>query len=202
MTIGEPGTAETRVQGSRFFGRALHVPHESAIETELERDRKKYYDASHWCWAARLLEGSRLIERTSDAGEPHGTAGLPMLRQMQGRLLHQCLVIVTRYFGGTKLGTGGLVRAYGECAAAALDNAQSVTRTRYAVMAVDCSYDDLNILYHQSKRFEAIVEAHDGSSAGRYRVSCRESKVDELIYSLTEQSGNRMLIVREGSWIR
>ncbi len=106
LVIAGPGHAQTRVLGSRFFGSALPVSGLEEVNAFLEAEKKRYHDATHWCWAARWGVGKTLVEKSTDAGEPHGTAGIPIMREIQKRELHDALVIVTRWFGGTKLWHG------------------------------------------------------------------------------------------------
>ncbi len=108
-------------KGSRFIATAVPVASETAAKEALSEIRAEMPDATHHCSAWRLARPS--LERASDDGEPGGSAGRPILAQIQGRGLLNVAVIVTRYYGGTKLGVGGLVRAYGAAAAAALDDA-------------------------------------------------------------------------------
>lgn len=116
-----------KIKGSRFFGTAAAVASRDAAEAFLAELRETYRDATHNCWAYRLASEPDAL-RFSDDGEPSGTAGQPILREIGGRDLVDVAVVVTRYYGGTKLGTGGLVRAYGAAAAAVLDDAAVVER--------------------------------------------------------------------------
>jgi uncharacterized YigZ family protein len=111
-----------KVKASRFLADALPLADERELESALKRVRKEFHDARHHCWAYRLGPGG-LRFRSSDDGEPGGSAGKPILQQIEARALSDVLVVVTRWFGGTKLGVGGLVRAYGAAAAAVLDRA-------------------------------------------------------------------------------
>ncbi|HEX8385469.1 MAG TPA: YigZ family protein [Rubricoccaceae bacterium] len=137
LTLAGPGAAEpSKTKGSRFIGEAVSVADEEAVARALADVRRREPTATHWCWAARLGDpgptGDGARPRTSDDGEPSGSAGLPILREIARRGLSDTLVVVTRYYGGTKLGTGGLARAYGDAAAAALDaapTAETVVRT-------------------------------------------------------------------------
>ncbi len=110
------------VKGSRFIADVAPVPNEAAARAFLATVAAEFPDASHHCWAWRIAEPA--IDRASDDGEPSGSAGRPILGQLAGRNLVDSAVIVTRYFGGTKLGVGGLVRAYGGAAGQALDRAR------------------------------------------------------------------------------
>lgn len=108
-------------KGSRFIATAIPITDEAAAKAALSELRSEMPDATHHCSAWRLAAPN--LERASDDGEPGGSAGRPILAQIQGRSLLNVAVIVTRYYGGTKLGVGGLVRAYGSAAAAVLDAA-------------------------------------------------------------------------------
>jgi uncharacterized YigZ family protein len=120
LTLAAPAEAETRVRGSRFLALAAPVEHDAEARELLHARSRAYFDATHHCAAWRLRDRT---SRTVDAGEPSGSAGAPILTAIDGRELVDTLVVVTRYFGGTKLGVGGLARAYAAAAAAALDRA-------------------------------------------------------------------------------
>jgi uncharacterized YigZ family protein len=108
-----------QIKGSRFIVDIVSVAAESDARDALSAIAAEFADASHHCWAWRMATPS--IERASDDGEPSGSAGRPILAQLAGRDLVDTAAIVTRYFGGTKLGVGGLVRAYGGAVGEALD---------------------------------------------------------------------------------
>ncbi len=132
LTIAAHEVREIKVQGSRFIAEAFPVRTRDEINERVEAIRKREFKASHHCTGFRLGQ-SREVFGFSDAREPVGSAGPPILRQIDARLLTFTLVVVTRYFGGTKLGTGGLIRAYGDAAAEVLDACaveEHVIRTR------------------------------------------------------------------------
>ncbi len=114
-------------RGSKFLAFAEPISDEESAKKRIAWYKKKYHDARHVCYAYRLGEN---LWRTKDDGEPHGTAGLPILRSIDARNLDNVLVVVVRYFGGTLLGTGGLMVAYREAACAALDKAAALTEER------------------------------------------------------------------------
>ncbi len=110
LTLEAPATAALRERSSKFLSFAWPVHDEEQIRGHLEALRKEYYDATHHCYAWRLgPQGERF--RANDDGEPSGTAGRPILGQMLSREVTDCLVVVVRYFGGTKLGVPGLIAA-------------------------------------------------------------------------------------------
>ena len=108
------GHVETEIveKKSKFIANMFYIENAQEAEEIIKKTKKKYFDARHNCIAYRVIENERLIERSSDDGEPSGTAGAPMLNILQKNNLVNVLIIVTRYFGGILLGTGGLVRAY------------------------------------------------------------------------------------------
>ena len=110
-------------RGSKFLAFAEPIANEDEAKTRIAWYKKKYHDARHVCYAYRLGEN---LWRTKDDGEPHGTAGIPILRSIDAQKLDNILVVVVRYFGGTLLGTGGLMVAYREATKEALKNAEIV----------------------------------------------------------------------------
>ncbi len=99
-------------KGSKFWGKSFHVANQSDIKKAVSSAKEKFPDATHWCYAA-IYDYPKEEHISQDNGEPNGTAGLPILRKIQSAGLLNCLVIVVRYYGGTKLGTRGLIEAYG-----------------------------------------------------------------------------------------
>jgi len=129
------------VRGSRFRGRLVPVQDESAIRDALEAVAREHREATHHAYAWRLApDGGRW--RAHDAGEPKGSAGLPLLRRLEGSGLVDALLVVTRWYGGTQLGVGGLARAYGDAAAAVLAVAPVVERVERRAFAVRHGYPD------------------------------------------------------------
>jgi uncharacterized YigZ family protein len=134
-----------KVERSEFLGIAFPVGSEEELFAELERVQKKYFDATHHCWAFRLFAESR--SRSSDAGEPSGTAGKPILAAIEGAALHDLGVIVVRWYGGIKLGTGGLSRAYRETTAATLRGAALLDRFVYERMVVIVPFEAISNVF-------------------------------------------------------
>lgn len=114
LTIKDNSETEIVVKKSKFIANLIRVQSREDAEKEVKKIKKQYFDARHNCIAYRVLEDGNVIERFSDDGEPSGTAGQPMLNILQKNNLVNVLIVVTRYFGGILLGTGGLVRAYSD----------------------------------------------------------------------------------------
>jgi uncharacterized YigZ family protein len=130
-TVARTATAEIEVKRSRFLGHVERVATEDEARAVVERIRKQAWDARHHC-SAFVLGPDAQVQRSSDDGEPAGTAGAPMLEVLRGRELSDVVAVVTRWFGGVLLGAGGLVRAYSDAVRAALDEA-GVTERRLSV---------------------------------------------------------------------
>ena len=113
-TIKENASYEIVEKKSKFIGNVFYVESKEEAEKIIKEQKKKYHDARHNCWAYRVLDDNNVVEKSSDDGEPSGTAGAPMLNILSKENIVNTLVIVTRYFGGILLGTGGLVKAYSE----------------------------------------------------------------------------------------
>jgi uncharacterized YigZ family protein len=128
LTLVGRSDAMLKVRDSRFIGIALPAESEPEAREGISSVERQHPDAAHCCYAYRLGTGDGTLERTSDAGEPAGSAGAPILSVIRGRNLANVAVAVVRYFGGTKLGVGGLVRAYRDAARAALDSGTVLER--------------------------------------------------------------------------
>lgn len=135
-TILSYGEAVIVEKKSKFIAEAMPVESEDDALIFLDEVRKKYRDASHHVFAYRIGN----IERMSDDGEPNGTAGVPILEMLKAEGLNNLIVVVTRYFGGTLLGTGGLVRSYGHSAKSAVLSAQIIEKLLYDMYEVTISY--------------------------------------------------------------
>ena len=142
-TIMQNVQVEIEEKKSRFIANVYYLENAEEAEEHLKQIRKKYFDARHNCFAYRILEENGVREKQSDDGEPSGTAGAPMLNILQKNNLYNVLIVVTRYFGGTLLGTGGLVRAYSDATINALENAKVITQTKGYLIDVIIEYKDL-----------------------------------------------------------
>lgn len=141
LTLASPGQATYVEKRSRFLAFAFHVESEEEVKDIVERHRKEYYDARHVCYAYVLGVGGERF-RAVDDGEPGGSAGKPIHGQIVSHGLTEVLVIVVRYFGGVKLGTGGLAVAYKTAAADALEAAQTEERVLMATVTAEVPYPD------------------------------------------------------------
>ncbi|HNT26714.1 MAG TPA: YigZ family protein [bacterium] len=190
------GPYEIKEKGSRFLSFVTPAVSEGEVLSFVSALRKRYHDATHVCWAYRLGDGEERASRYSDDGEPSGSAGLPLYQELARRGLFNVACAVVRYFGGVKLGTGGLCRAYGGAARAALEETPPHTETVTVTVTVAAPFDLLGTVLHVVKRYPGA-----SVSAPAYReegvvVEARipRSKVAPFKDELTERSGGRVLL--------
>ena len=188
-TLAGEGSDEFEEKRSIFIGHAKHITSEDEAMEFIKAKKKEYSDATHNCWAY-LLKGG-IVARYSDDGEPQGTAGVPMLEAIRKSGVEDCVVVVTRYFGGILLGAGGLVRAYSHGTSVALAAAKVVTYEKYTEMQLDCSYSEYQKYSVILPTFGAIIDDTDFSDKVVIRFAVKETVVDKLILKITEMSGGR-----------
>ena len=188
LTIEGQAEAIFKERSSKFLCYAYHVESEEEITACLEPLRKRYYDATHHCYAWRLGPfGERF--RANDDGEPSSTAGKPILGQLLSREISNCLIVVVRYFGGTKLGVPGLIAAYKESAAAVLDAAKVVERTVDRRIRIEFSYIVMNDVMRIIKEDQPTIEEQTFATLCSMTLSIRESKADAVEGRLRKVEG-------------
>lgn len=161
-TIIEAGTGEIVEKKSHFIGYVRHTESEEEALAFINEIRKKHYDARHNCFAY-CVDGEQQTQRFSDDGEPGGTAGKPILEVIKGNELCDVCIVVTRYFGGTLLGTGGLVRAYTDAAKACIENTKVLTKRRMIPMKLHTNYTDFGkIQYLLASEEIPIIDSEYG----------------------------------------
>ena len=184
-TVYQGGKGEIVEKKSRFIAEVFLVHSEEEAMQYLEQIRKKYWDARHHCWAYVIGE-ERVTERCSDDGEPSGTAGKPILEVIRGQQVGNLLVVVTRYFGGTLLGTGGLVRAYTEAAKQALAESVIITRITGYRLKIETDYTGLGkIQYLLAQRKIPIVQS-EYTDQVTLSVLVSEEAENEIVQEITE----------------
>ncbi len=192
-TIKEPIEHEIdKIKGSRFITTLWPIHDAAEAQAILERRRSEHRDATHHCWAWRLgldLESRRY----SDDGEPAGTAGKPILQEIDGRRLTNLLAIVTRYYGGTKLGTGGLLRAYSEAAGAALDLARILEVTITERLEIRFDYDLTGPVMGVLAGFRLHPAASRYDQSTTLALDVPADEVEELRRTLRDATTGRIL---------
>lgn len=182
--IGEGFYSEIR---SKFLAFAHHVTNENEVKELLQAYKKKYYDARHCCYAY-MLGADRSVFRANDDGEPSSTAGKPILGQINAHELTDILIVVVRYFGGTKLGTSGLIVAYRTAAAAAIENAQIETRYVEDIIDYSFTYPLLNEVMRVVKELEPRIVSQTFDNTCHISLAIRKSQAAELRQRLQQLS--------------
>ncbi len=195
-TVYEGGKGEIVEKKSRFIGEVFSVETEEEAAEIVGNIKKQYWDARHHCWAY-VIGGAQVQERFSDDGEPGGTAGKPILEVIRGHELKNVLVVVTRYFGGTLLGTGGLVRAYTQSAQAGIEASTLITKTEGYLMKIGTDYSGLGKLqYLLAQRGLQTVDADYGEAVTLSAlVSAEEEKA--LREEITEATNGQAVVSRD-----
>jgi uncharacterized YigZ family protein len=186
--------ASIKVQRSEFIGVAFPIDGEAAFSGQLARIQKEFHDATHHCWAWRWIDRAVLREQSSDAGEPSGTAGRPILQAIESAKLIDVGVVVVRYYGGVKLGTGGLGRAYRDAAREVLDGVPRVTRYLYGRVVVEVGYAGLSGVYRLLAPPDVVLVSETFGEPNRFELDVRRSRLDALVRELEEK---RIAVVRE-----
>ena len=182
-TIESPAEGLYKAKGSKFLSFALPVRSADEVKERVKAYRKEYYDARHVCYAY-VLGAERAEWRANDDGEPSGTAGRPILGQIHSRELTDVLVVVVRYFGGILLGTSGLIAAYKEAAADALEQATVVERTVERQVAIRFEYPLMNEVMRVVKETGAQVLAQSYDQECRMTLSIRLQDAPALVAKL------------------
>ena len=202
--IVKSGEAEVVVKKSRFIGEAHFIANEDEAAALVSAARKKYYDARHVCYAYSIGEKNPQL-KFSDDGEPKGTAGKPILDVVTGSGVSNIVIIVTRYFGGTLLGTGGLVRAYSDAAKSALNAAETGELVNCVKRRFTFAYPEYDkIRFILAKKEISDYETEYGSDIS-VTAYIPEDKDEELGIELSDCTGGRLqneLLGRESVILR
>jgi len=193
-TILTPGIDEIVEKKSRFIGYAQPVSSEEEAYAFVESVKKKHYDARHNCHAFAIGKENTL----SDDGEPQGTAGKPILEVISGNQVTDICIVVTRYFGGTLLGTGGLVRAYTEAAKLALADAGIHQMQRMKLMDITCSYNDSGKVQYLLSTNEISIENTEYGADVTFHTAVPVSDVSMIEKKITEATAARAVIDENG----
>lgn len=195
-TLGKDGKAETEVHKSVFIGSAKHVTTEKEAIDFINLVRKEFSDANHNVYAYTLKNGN--ITRYSDDGEPQGTAGLPVLDYIRKTGFTDACVVVTRYFGGTLLGKGGLVRAYTDCARLCCENGGIVSFENYFTCEIRTDYSELEKIRYESKFFGVIEDDCEYSDKIVLKFAVKQAHYESLCARFAEVFNGKLNVVKTG----
>lgn len=187
FTVKEEGSDQLIIQKSRFIGYVRRVESEEAAQNFIQEIKKKHHDATHNC-SAYLIGEHDQIQKANDDGEPSGTAGVPMLEVLKKQGLKDTAIVVTRYFGGIKLGAGGLIRAYGSTTSQAIQTTGIVKRQRMQGFSITMDYALLGKLENVLRNSDHILESINYLEKVEFIVYVKngeESNFREWIVDLT-----------------
>ena len=181
ITIENNVVSEFVEKKSKFIGNLFYIESSKQAEDIIKETKKKYFDAKHNCIAYRVIEDGQLIERFSDNGEPQGTAGARMLNILQKNNLVNVLIIVTRYFGGILLGTGGLVKAYQKSLMLALDKCNKIAKVLGETLEANLDYSDLESFKYYCKNNKINIIDIDYKEYIVCKIELEEDKKAKLL---------------------
>ncbi len=192
-TILENSTFELVEKKSKFIANLIYVESKEEAENVIKEYKKKYYDARHNCCAYRVLNQDKIYEKSSDDGEPSGTAGAPMLNLLQKNDLCNIIIIVTRYFGGILLGTGGLVRAYSGATTGAIDNCKKARIEKGIGYQIEVDYSNYQALQYYCNKNKINIK----NSEYNENIICTLEMSDSIKDSFLEDVNNKKLNILE-----
>lgn len=185
ITISSPGEAVYKEKGSKFLSFAFHVDGEDEVDALRKDFKKKYYDATHVVYAFRIGPDGEHF-RAADDGEPSGSSGLPVLNTIKSKNITNVVVLVVRYFGGTKLGIPGLIDAYSQAAAMALDAAETEERLVTETINVSVPYSQMNYVMRVVKDQDLQIAEMGGSVDCEMKILVRKNLKDKVLELLNK----------------
>ena len=183
-------TAEIVEKKSKFIANLFHVESVEEAENRIKDIKKKYHDARHNCIAYRVAENGQIVEKSSDDGEPSGTAGGPMLNILQKNNLCNLVIVVTRYFGGILLGTGGLVRAYSEVTQQAIEKSTKIIKVIGREMIIELDYSNLEKFKYYCKNNNINIKKIDYIDNIILKIEMEESVKEKIIDDIKNKKLN------------
>jgi len=186
-TLASSAECQIKIERSRFLALAFRVRSDAEHSERLAAITKRHFNATHRCWAYRLHGEGQVRARSSDAGEPSGTAGKPILSAIEGADLYDTGVVVVRWFGGVKLGTGGLARAYRQAAVTVLSNAPRKREILYQRFEISVSFAATGALFRLIAAPDVILVSEQYGEENIFVMDVRRSMADRIAKLLTEQ---------------
>ncbi len=176
ITILDRQSTEIVEKKSKFIANIIHIENIDEAEQVIKEVRKKYHDARHNCIAYRVMNDGQIIEKSSDDGEPSGTAGGPMLNILKKNNLCNLVVIVTRYFGGILLGTGGLVRAYSDVTLQVIEKCTKIIKIDGLELIIELDYSNLENFKYYCKCNDIFVKNIDYSENVKIKIEMEKNR--------------------------
>ena len=193
-TLKGPSEGLYKEKGSKFIAHAIPVSSLEEVKSNLERLRKIYHDARHHCYAYRIGEEPGET-RYNDDGEPSGTAGKPIFGQIQSYDLTNVLILVVRYFGGIKLGTGGLMQAYKTASKDAIENGSIVMKTWMNVLSIGFKYEQMNEIMHMIKEEDLHPKSQEFDLKCHIVLEIRRGKTEEFLQKISSAGMVEVIVI-------
>lgn len=197
ITVQQRGSDDFIISKSRFIGYAAPCSSEDDALSFLQEIREKHHDATHHCYAYIIGRNSGIM-RYSDDGEPGGTAGLPIIEVMRTQEVVDCCVVVVRYFGGTLLGTGGLVRSYTQGCKIALQAAKIVKMERTVRYFCDVPYSCWDSVLHAAESLPVRIVSPDFAVSVTFTLAVRSGDADQMLEAFSRVTSRKMEAIPAG----
>lgn len=196
FVVETSGTGEIVEKKSRFIAHVIPVESEQQALDNIEAIKKKYWDARHNCFAFVIGKNNE-IQRFSDDGEPQGTAGKPILEVLSGQNIHNTLIVVTRYFGGTLLGTGGLVRAYGQASKVGLSNAVICSVCEGVQFELTADYNSIGKIKYIMGQMGISTQDEEYAADVTMVIRMKKSEYDTFKKKITDATNGKTVFDNE-----
>lgn len=197
-TVLEFNESIYKEKSSEFIGQIYHIEDRKEAENILDSIRKKYFDATHHCFAYKLV--TREV-KSSDDGEPKGTAGLRILNAIEHFGLTNVLIVVIRYFGGTKLGVGPLGKAYYQTAVNVVDERKIIQMNLYQKISVQIEFNHISQFHRIINNFEGIIDNSEYSNIAKFYLSIKPNLIDPFSTELYNSTNGNSIIERHQSFV-
>jgi uncharacterized YigZ family protein len=178
-------------KSSEFIAIVYPIDNEGAVLNQLNEIRKKYYDATHHCYAYKIKTGE---QKYSDDGEPNGTAGLRIVNAIEHFDLTDVLLIVVRYFGGTKLGVGPLGKAYYNASIEVLEQSEIITKTLFQRIVIEVDFNFVNHVHRVINFYSAIIDDSEYLNNVKFKCFIKPADIDKINIELTNLTNGQILI--------
>jgi len=186
---------QVNVSGSKFIASAFPLKNEEQAQEYIRKVKKEFHDATHHCFAYHIQSKDEEIFKVSDAGEPKGTAGKPILSAIKSKNLYNVLVVVTRYFGGIKLGKGGLSRAYFQSAKEVLEKCKIIGHFITYQLSISFPLNSIGKVSRVLAKYDAEILNKDFSSKVNLVIEIRASQKENIVKTLVETTGGQVKFI-------
>lgn len=192
LTVDNFAEFTYKEKGSVFIGQVYHCETENEATNILDLIKKKYYDATHHCFAYKLISGQI---KYSDDGEPSGTAGIRILNAIEHFKLINVIIVIIRYYGGTKLGVGPLGKAYYTSAQNVLENAKKLEKSLFQKVIVEADFDYSSHIHRILAKYKSIIEKQEFKDNAIFQCFLRPSDLSKVTFQLTDISKGNIKLV-------